>query len=348
MKKHLPDVLKVIFVLVLIGFVLVHKQQTPRILIVHSYLNDYGWVEEINEGFKRVFDKHPELILRYHYMDLKNHPEQRYREISASNVHKLIKEWEPNIIVLVDDHAQKLIGTEYLHHPEVKLVFAGVNADIEKYGYDKADNVTGILERKPLHAIKETALMILAAQGKNIQGEEDLKMIFIGDKSANITLQIPYFENYDWSPIRWMPPIQADTFKEWKQAVTETGDKYDIIMVANYHQIRPYSGSNEFIRPVDTVMTWTEKNSKIPVIGTGSGNVAEGGMLTVPVSGYEQGEVAGQMAIDISKGVSPKDIPVTSTKQFLISVRKSAMERRQLPIPSIYEAFARATEKYYE
>jgi len=348
MKKHLPNLLKIIFVVLVMGFILVHKQQTSRILVVHSYLNDYDWVNEINEGFTRIFDKHQEYITRYHYMNLKNQNSPRYRETSTGRVQRLIKNWEPDIIIIVDDWAQRLIGTIYIDNPDIKIIFAGVNADIEKYGYDKAKNVTGILERKPLDAIKQTALMVLASQGKDIQANQDLKIIFIGDKSANITLQIPYFGSYDWSPLRWMPPIQVDTFDDWKEAVEKAGDKYDIIMVANYQQVRQKLDSKEFIRPVDIVMTWTEKNSKIPIIGTGSGNVAEGGMIAVSVSGYEQGEVAAQMAIDIAKGVSPKDIPVVSTKQFLISVRKSAMERRKLAIPSIYEAFARATEKYYE
>ena len=348
MKNFLPTFLKAIFVLLILGLVLAHKMQTPRILIVHSYLDDYDWTQEINIGLDRVFEKHPGVIVRYHYMNLKNQTEERYRETSSTTVHRLIRKWKPDTLILFDDWAQKLIGVKYINSPDMNIVFAGVNAEIEKYGYEKANNVTGILERKPLDAIKETALMILNAQKKDPYGSTPCNLVFIGDKSFGITNQIPYFSNYDWSPLEWLTPVQVDTFAEWKQAVKEAEEHADMIMLANYQQVRIEEGSKKFVRPVSIVMTWTEENSTIPVIGSGSGQVAEGGMITVPVSGYEQGEVAATMAIDIAAGKSPSEIPVVRNRQFLISLRKSAMEKRELPIPTIYEAFARATEKYYD
>jgi ABC-type uncharacterized transport system substrate-binding protein len=96
-------------------------------------------------------------------------------------------------------------------------------------------------------------------------------------------------------------------------------------------------------------MTWTEENSPVPVIGMNFFNTDDGAMLSVGVSPYEQGEVATRMALDLLTDKKKiKDLAVRTSSQYIISVRHSAIRKRELTVPKIFEAFARATNNYFE
>jgi len=85
------------------------------------------------------------------------------------------------------------------------------------------------------------------------------------------------------------------------------------------------------------------------VIGINDFNTRDGIMLSVGASPYEQGEMAAEFAIEIVRdGKSPKEIPIKASRQYLVAMRKSAMEKRNIEAPYVLEAFARATENYFE
>ena len=73
----------------------------------------------------------------------------------------MIDETQPDIILAVDDDAQNYVARYYINHPHIRVVFAGVNNDPAEYGFDRASNVSGILERLPIDALKETLLIAL-------------------------------------------------------------------------------------------------------------------------------------------------------------------------------------------
>jgi ABC-type uncharacterized transport system substrate-binding protein len=96
-------------------------------------------------------------------------------------------------------------------------------------------------------------------------------------------------------------------------------------------------------------MGWTEKFSPVRVVGLNPFNVADGGMLSVGVSPFEQGEITGQMAKEIlEKKINAGSIPIMPNRLFIVCIRKSAMDRRGIVIPKVYEAFSRAMDTYIE
>ena len=103
------------------------------------------------------------------------------------------------------------------------------------------------------------------------------------------------------------------------------------------------------IHRVHHSIEWTEANSSIPLIGTASFFVEDGGMFAIGPSGFEQGEVAAKMAIRIlDDEVVPSDIPVAMPQQFIVYMRRSTMVKRGIALPRMYESFARATGNYVE
>ncbi|MEO9386627.1 ABC transporter substrate-binding protein [Chromobacterium phragmitis] len=345
MIKPLLAAAKLAFALGFAALVVIHKLHSPRILVIHSYDPEYSWVKEENEGLHRLFDKHPELSLRWHYLDLKNHQDDDFRRAAASGAIDVIQRWKPDVVILVDDIAQRLVGARYLNHPRMKIVFAGVNNRPGAYGYDQARNVTGVLERKPLQAVDDTLEMLW----RQMNGAGKPRALLIGDQSFDFAAGLFEYQDYQrrWRHIRWTAPVAAATFEEWKLLVLRAPAVADFILVSDYRQLRRDFGGKAFVPPAE-VMAWTERNAKIPVLGLTTAATQDGAMMGVATAGYEQGWEAARMAYALTQGVPIRQLPVVSGKESMISTRRAALRRRGFDIPFIYEAFARAKDLQFD
>ncbi|MFQ1701952.1 ABC transporter substrate-binding protein [Loktanella agnita] len=332
------------FLLAFFTVVYIQRSQMGSVLVIHSYNTDYDWVVAINEGLEREFETRRDVAVLYHYMDLKNHTDADFRRTATNLANRAIDEAQPDVLVLFDDVAQQLVGMHYAgDETEIAVVYGGVNAEPEVY-YGNNPNVTGILERKPLLAIRETLL----AMGTTLPPRDGpMQVQFIGDLSASITAEIPFFETIDWAPLVWLPPVQVETFNAWQAAVARAEQEADILLLTNYQQVRAAPGE-AFVRPAAQVMQWTEANAAVPVLGLGWTNGQDGAMLTVSSSPFEQGEIAARMALAIIDGAAPAALAVRLPEQFLVHLCKTALDRRGIAVPDFYEAFARATDNFYE
>ena len=350
-RNALKTFAMLVFMVLFFALVYLQRSQVSHVLVIHSYNTDYAWVRSINDGLDRTFADQPGVQVRYHYMDLKNHTDDDFRRTATKLAHRVVDESQPDVLVLFDDAAQRLVGTHYFDGgedggPGIKVVFGGVNAEPEVY-YGNSENVTGILERKPMAAIRDTGLTILRAQDTDPDAPVTRpRVLFIGDASASITADIPHFTSIDWAPFEWLEPVQVETFDAWKAAVQRAGQEADIILLTNYQQVRESEGG-PFVRPASDVMRWTEANSTIPVLGMGWSNSQDGAMLTVSVSPYEQGDIAARKTLEILGGASPGKLGVVVSKQFLVHMCQRALDARDLSVPVFYEAFAHATANFY-
>ena len=364
----------------LVLLVIEHNAEQRRILIVHSYHKYLAWVSELNDGVQQSLanikrDERRNLSVRTHYMDLRNHPDCSYYKLAATDVRYTIKEWEPDVIVIFDDLAQGLIGfnqlrydgptdqgeaernviaqgltdwlkedrcedpeidAEYfgLHEPAEDLspdiVFAGVNGEVDRYGYESASNVTGIFERKNYAAIVEKLEVLSAAYGDQVDG-----IRLLNDTSATATAESRVFREVSWEPFEPREPEQVSTFDEWKEKVKQANDDNVMLLIANYQNVRGKDGDR--IGPRDLI-SWTEREAKLPVLGLNTRFVADGGMITIAISGTEQGRVALDMAMDSIRGKPRR--PYAQAKQYTIGTNQSLVRRRNLKLPSIYQAFS--------
>jgi ABC-type uncharacterized transport system substrate-binding protein len=325
-KGSLSKLLKYIFVIGLSCYFVYYNVEKPRVLIVHSYALDYSWVKSINEGMSRVFGNRTDFSTHWQYMNTKNHPSIGYRQKIGVLVRRMISRLQPSVIIAIDDDAQDFVAKFYVDDPNIAVVFCGVNADLDAYGYRTSKNVTGILERVPFSAIK-SSLKYLVKPGTDIN---NIKMINIGDESGTVRLD----------------SILVDTFDRWKQAVLSASKRADCLLITNYRQLRRNPDEERFVPPTE-VIDWTLKNATIPVIGGNGFLVEDGAPLAIGASPYEQGEVAAQMALQILDGTQPSQIPTQVTRNFLIYMRKNTPQHFTDGLPDIYEAFARGIGKLY-
>ena len=128
--KHFnyEKVLALIFLILFVIFLIYLNLNKPRIFIVHSYDTDYSWVVDINIGLNRIFQKYSYNI-RYYYMNTKRNPDKNYIEKVGNSVIKMIKDWEPDILIAIDDNAQEYVAKHFINNPKMKIIYSGVNAN---------------------------------------------------------------------------------------------------------------------------------------------------------------------------------------------------------------------------
>tara|TARA_B110000285_G_scaffold232041_1_gene302189 strand:- start:97 stop:1131 length:1035 start_codon:yes stop_codon:yes gene_type:complete len=343
MLKKFTILIMATFILTLTGIVLYKNINKPRILVLHSYSDDYVWTRQINVGLDRVFGKVQGVDIRYHEMRTKKMSGKGYKHRAGIAGHSTIELIRPNVIIAVDDDAQKYVAKQYVNNPDIKIVFAGINGSPEPYGYLEANNVTGILERKPAVALSEFILLISESLG--IIGQKP-KAIFLADESHSTERDGDYLDSIDWVGVDYLGRHPNGTFDDWQSAVKNMKGKADFILVGGYRKLHKYPGSAKFVNAKE-VMTWTEANSPVPVIGMNTFNSEEGAMLSVGVSPYEQGEVAASMAIKLIEGVDIKSLPIQTSSQYVIAMRQSALDARNISVPKIFETLSRATNNYF-
>ncbi len=329
----------ILFLICALAFFTIGSLQKPRILILHSYSTNFAWTRDINYGIQRILAKKPYNI-QYLYMDTKRHPDAAFKQKIAEIAKQKIIDWEPNVVIAVDDNAQSLVAQEFINNPKINIVFTGVNAEPESYGYDSATNVSGLLERIPFDSIKEAFLQILP--------EDRRRILHYSDSSPTSDAVHLEMDSFDWLPIQLIEHKKLNTFAEWKQAISTSAQKADFLFITHYHTLQRSEEDTSIVPPKE-VMQWTMENSPLPDIGCWGFYVDDGGMLALGVSPYEEGEVAAKMAVDILENDrQPQDLGIETSHLYIVYVRESRLAKYHIKLPKVYESFARATNNYYD
>lgn len=334
---HFIKAIPILGISMLVAFVIHQNMNRKNILVIQSYAQDYSWCKDVNDEIENTFQSQEHIVLRTLYMDTKRNPSDEYKMRAGKMAENIIGYLKPDVIVTVDDDAQKLVGVNHLNE-KMAVVFAGVNNTPEAYGFDKANNVTGILERIPAKGVRDALLLLL-------KKSKTLRVAHISDTSAPNKFDDQYLHAYEqWTPLELKETRFAKTFEDWKQFIIEANKELDAVIVMNYRTL-VRSESNKSLVPPKEVMKWTIENLKVPLIGTNAFVVEDGASLAISTSPYEQGRVASERALDIANGISPKTLPIQRTKEFIVAMRAKNLNEQVLP--QIYTDFSRATQKLY-
>lgn len=336
----LNKTLSVVFLLIMSLFLIYKAVERPRVLVLHSYATDFSWTEDMDAGVERALGDRPYNIFHY-YMDTKKHPDLEYRMKAGATARKLIREWEPAVILAFDDNAQEFVGKYFVNDPDINIVYAGVNADIAQYGYDKSDNVSGILEKIPWAVAQNVLTDLLDGKGR---------LLHLSDDSDTSRFVHKSITDFDWGPLELEGSRLIGDFDEWKKVVRNAKGKADCLLITHYHTIRDPENPEKVVNP-ERVIQWTVEHSDLPMLGFWRFFMEDGGMMAVGLSPFEQGEVAGRMVIEIiERGIKAGEISHKSNRLFVMYIRKSAFHKR-LPgrkIPVELEAFADAVDGSYD
>lgn len=338
--------LSILFLFAIMVTAVAFNVAKPRVMVLHSYHPDYPWTRDVDAGIERIAKRWTDYSVTWHYMNTKELSDKESLRYAGIVARRAIDQFDPMVLIAVDDLAQKLAAKHYVDHPHMDIVFTGVNGSVKPYGYEGAENVTGIFERKPWQAVKE---MVLTLEREKAQPNLQPTIRYLMDPSPSMQRDQAFVEAFDWSPLRFGGTFVAENYELWKQHVRGLRDRrIDYLLVANYRKL-PRSETDPGFPPPAEIMRWTEANSAIPVIGINVFNVEDGAAIAVGASPFEQGEVAATMAETLlERGLRGRDLATVMNRQYVVAIQQEALSQRNLKLPQIYETFARTTATYIE
>lgn len=206
------------------------------------------------------------------------------------------------MIYTSDDDAQDLVTRHYLNTPIVQI-FSGVNKAPEHYGFDKAGNVTGVVEHE--HFAESVRLL------KRVVPSVKRLVVVLDDAPMWSTV-------VERMKAAKLPPdvsiVAGDTirtFDEYKQRVAAYPKTADAIVLIGIFNFKDEAGKNV---PYQEVLRWTAENSSLPDLGFWVDRVHHGTLVAVTISEYEQGLAAGRLARKVLVDrKSPRDLPMLPT-----------------------------------
>lgn len=287
-----------------------------KVLVVHSYHPEYEWVSSISRGIKRVFEPEKDILVETFYMDTQNVRSEERIIQAGKKAREIISQWDPDIVITADDNAQAYVGKYYAGKDRPRLVFCGVSAPLETYGYP-ASNITGVTETSTLrYAVDFLDKRIAPVKSVSI----------IGDDSPTSQYTLSYSKSEIENMGKKVVSCDSvDNFDEWKSKISDyQRNKSDAVMIISYDSI--IDKDNGIVVSPGEVMKWSSSVCKIPTFGLSADIVDKGGLLGVTTSGIEHGREAALIALGLLNGKSISDFPVKAAKGALVLINKNTAE----------------------
>ncbi len=137
----------IIIFLFCINSVLPAQNESPNILVIHSYNPDYPWTSNLDRGLTNtLIERYPFISLDKEFYDSKRYPAELVESPFYNHIKKKYEHKDFDIVLTSDDNALRF----YLKYreelfPDTPCVFSGIN-NIDLYDLKKMDKITGISE----------------------------------------------------------------------------------------------------------------------------------------------------------------------------------------------------------
>jgi ABC-type uncharacterized transport system substrate-binding protein len=290
-----------------------------KLVIVHSYHVEYPWTKSIDDGIRDQLSE-KEFDVKRIFMDTKRNTSEEFKQTAGQKALTTIAEFQPQIVILTDDNAQEYVGKHLLDKNELALVFCGMNAEPEKYGYNESNSVTGVLERPN---IRKTLTLL------NQMVPEIETYSLLTDDSPTSQGFVDYFNNLHLS-ITVDKQILTNDFAQWQTTVTDLSS--DALITYMYHTLK--ADTEESIAP-EEVMEWTKNAIQKPSIGFFDFAIESGVLIGNVESGFEHGRLAMQMAKEITKGEQPSELPIITASEGLVLLNKDMASKLNINTTTI-------------
>ena len=302
----------------------------PKVFYVNSYHRTFPWGDSVERGLFEALhcmDKNhaaaPDRVaveadcsqspveLVIWRMDTKRNLEPAWRKAEALKIMGYIKTWKPDVVLFSDDNAAIFLGVPYLLNTQIPVVFCGTNWDASQYGFDKKNNVTGMVEVsqiEPLYRLlrqysKGGRLGVIGADTLSDRRDSQYYQKVLGIKAIE----------------RW-----ANTVDEFKAQYLELQKKSDIIILEDLFTLKGYDRG-------DMVQFLTD-NIQVPT-GALYEIYAYQAVVTFANMGEEQGAYLAKTALRILNGERPGDIPLVTNKKAKIILNMKLAKELEITFP---------------
>jgi len=283
-----------------------------HILILHSYHPSLAWSQELNQGYRDIFQGHSERYLYTEYLDFKRFPYSSNTQSFYEHLKRKYESIDIDLILLSDNYAFDFIKVhgEDLFSPKA-VVFCGIN-NLTPDMLEGLTNWTGVVEAIDHQLIIETALG-LHKQGKTIHIVVD-RSLTGQNLVEDIVPILPLFEDIEF---KW---IYADSMEKLTADLSAI-PKNDIIYYLLVNQLADgttftHIESLQLLRPY----------MKAPVYGPWSFYLDHGVMGGPLVSGVDQGRSAAEIVLEFLENPH-KQIPIVTQPVLNWRWDRAEMER---------------------
>lgn len=311
---------KIYFILIfsIISFLVFGEK---KIMVIQSYNSKYEWDANYTQALKDTVAEGNSL----YFFEMNTKTLLIDEQIKmAEQAYKKILEIEPDLVVLGDDAALKMLGPRIVPH-EIPIVFLGINNNPRYYFNRYPSNITGILERPHL---KRNLVLFK----EFIPTAKRVLVLFDNDTTSQIVKK-EYFDDKDSLTIEDMliDIVLVDTLPHWKNLIKESKADYDFIILGSFQTIR--DGEGNFIDMNQTI-EWTSKNTPLPIFGFWNfsigKNKAIGGYV---ISEKNMGIRAGQIINRIINGEKIDRIKPILENEGTYLFSRQQLEKWNLKIP---------------
>jgi ABC-type uncharacterized transport system substrate-binding protein len=270
-----------------------------KVLVVMSYEEELDWCKEMKAAIDSALRNTCEI--KYFYMDTKNNLADGPRK--AADAFALYQEFQPDGVIAADDNAQSMFIVPYLKEKvKTPVMFCGVNADPEKYGYP-ASNVSGILER--MHINESIALATqLVPSIKTFAGIEK-------SSPTGEAYQKTFHDEADTYLAKFVGFELPKTITEAVAAAEKLKTECDLLFMATMKGIPDENGKP--LTEKEAIQRVTAAFGK-PTFSNVEHGVKYGILCAVVQRGWEQGETASKMLLEAMKGKPVSEIPIVQNQ----------------------------------
>jgi ABC-type uncharacterized transport system substrate-binding protein len=273
-----------------------------KILHIMSFNSPWEWTDTQFAGFKEQL-KDLDIEYQVFQMDTKKNNTDELKEKLGKEARALIDSWKPDLVYTSDDDAQQFVTKHYMNS-DIPFVFSGVNQTPDFYGFEKAKNITGVLETE--HFVESVNLL------KEIVPNMK-KVAIIYDDGPQWIPMVARMKDRE-KQLEGIEVVAYDkilTYDEYKKKMKDYHGKVDAIGLIGIFNFKNEAGQNV---PYDEVLKWTAENSHLPDFTFWKDRISFGTLSAMTVSGPEQGKAAGKVARQILvDGKKPSEIPMEPT-----------------------------------
>ncbi len=316
-------------------------QESKRVYIAASYeenhicggpqeegvikgLNKTGWFEGMNLEIKR------------YYMDTKRKnttPESMKKE--ANTVFKQMKEFKPEVLVVVDDNAFREVALPLAGDKDLSVVFSGMNGQPETYNAKKrfmdkrerpGGNITGVYEK--LYLVR--SMIVIQSATPGLKGK---KIVGITDHSPTGNALTIQFEielknkpkNIDWEHRR------VKDWQEYTSLIKKLNDDEEIRAIYPVALTLKVSDTVTYTEP--EIFRWTMENSRKPEMALNYFFAKIGLFGGAAVDFKTMGFLAGKKAGQILNGEKPGKLPIEDAPDYAIVFNLKRAKELGIAIP---------------
>ncbi|MEH6473244.1 MAG: ABC transporter substrate binding protein [Halopseudomonas sp.] len=327
-RKYKPNsqVLTALGLLTLVLMIPTQAFASKKILIISSYSDDSEWQRDCKASLFQVLD-HQFKLFEYE-MDTKRIPAEEYAQ-RASEAWQMYLRIEPDLVVLGDDSALKMIGPR-LVGLDTPVVYLGINQNPRQYFTDyqlSRKNITGLLERPLLkRSLAKTAGLFTPPADKilllfdNGTTSKSIVEEALGNKLSFVVAHTR------------IETVLVASWERWQQLVLTAADKgYDAIVVATFDTLSDHSGQNI---NGEKVLKWVSENSPVPPFTLWGNSVGPqstiGGYV---ILGEEHGKQAARIVLKILSGTDPWEIHPETHETGSYYFSRSLLEKFGIELP---------------